>query len=414
MPRLLFTAICLLAALVAFSGSPKGKEQFVVVIDAGHGGKDVGAAGAATYEKKINLAVALELRDILAAEAPRLTTVMTRSSDKALSLNERARLANRADGDLFVSIHTNSVDKKNPHRKSIAGTSVYALGLDSRYSRENLDVAMRENGVITLEPDFTTAYEGFDPSSAESYIIFEMDTDLHRDQSISAAQKVQSHLVASAGRADRGVRQAHFLVLRMTAMPAILVELDFICNPESESFMASEKGRQKLARAIADGIIEYSDDVMRDRARIDGRHVSGKGEKREGKNKENREGKNKENGDIKKNREGADQSSASASSASASSSASAATSSKPVELADKSGDVVFRIQFLSSPRKLRDGDKRLQGLPDGPVCYYLHGGMVKYTFGRFSSQKEAEKCLRQIKRHFADAFIIRTRGSSRL
>lgn len=408
---ILFAAFMLLASLVALPAAPKGDEPFVVVVDAGHGGHDAGALGVTTNEKSINLAVAAALRDRLAEEAPGIKVVMTRSTDRFLSLSERARVANRSGGDLFVSIHTNSVDKKNPRRKSIAGTSVYALGLDSRYSQENLDVAMRENGVITLEPDFSTTYEGFDPSSAESYIIFEMDTDLHRDQSISAAQAVQQRLVASAGRADRGVRQAHFMVLRMTAMPAILVELDFICNPDSERFMASEKGQAKLARAIADGIIEYSDGVMRDRARIAGRPVSGKKEVREGKNKEIRDKKIKEDkeGKIKENREKAGHSSDASAPVSP-----AATSSNPVELADNTGDVVFRIQFLSSPRKLHDGDKRLRGLPDGPVCYYLHGGMVKYTFGRFTSQKEAEQCLKRVRKMFDDAFIIRTRGSSRL
>lgn len=384
-PRLFLSVIFSIAVLLLHAAAPKDEETFVVVIDAGHGGRDVGAVGAFTNEKSINLAVARELRERLGKEAPDFKVVMTRASDKFLPLATRARIANEAGGDLFVSIHTNSLDRKNPRRKSIAGASVYALGLGTGYSKENLEVAMRENGVITLEPDFTATYEGFDPSSAESYIIFEMDTDLHRDQSIRAAQAVQRRLVDTASRTDRGVRQAHFMVLRLTAMPAILVELDFICNPAQEKFMASEKGRGKLARAIADGIMEYGDAVMRDRARIAGKEAP----------TIRRKPANSDKPDKPEKPEKPEKSS-------------------PSALPDDDTAEVYRIQFLSSPKKLRDDDHRLQNIPLGPVCYYKHGGLVKYTVGRFSSQAEAQHALKQVRHTHSDAFIIRTQGSRRL
>lgn len=201
------TALLMLAgAAIIVAATPsrsvRKADSFVVVIDAGHGGKDYGAIGKVTNEKTINLNVARQIRDILAEDAPDIKVVMTRSDDRFVPLARRATIANKAKGDLFVSIHTNSVDKKNPNRLKVAGASVYSLGLGR--TEENLAVAMRENAVMTLEPDYTTTYEGFDPNSAESYIIFEMDRDLHMEQSISAAKAVQEQLIQTARRSDRG------------------------------------------------------------------------------------------------------------------------------------------------------------------------------------------------------------------
>ena len=186
-------ALALTCQASAPSRNKKNNEEFIVVIDAGHGGRDFGAVGDITNEKTINLNVAKEVRAILAEEAPDIKVVMTRDNDTFVSLAGRANIANKAGGDLFVSIHTNSVDKKNPRRSTISGAAVYSLGLGR--TEENLEVAMRENAVMTLEPDYSTTYEGFDPKSAESYIIFEMDRDLHMEQSISAAKAVQKKLV---------------------------------------------------------------------------------------------------------------------------------------------------------------------------------------------------------------------------
>ncbi len=182
--------------------------DFIVVIDPGHGGKDIGAAGKITNEKTINLAVAKLLSDKIKDQFDDVKIVFTRDDDTFVSLKDRAAIANKAGGDLFISIHVNSVDKRNRNRSKIQGASVYTLGLHK--SADNLEVAKRENSVMALEDDYTTTYEGFNPESAESYIIFELSQDKNMEQSVSFAQKIQAQLISTAGRDNRGVRQAGF------------------------------------------------------------------------------------------------------------------------------------------------------------------------------------------------------------
>lgn len=231
-------------------------KKFTVIIDAGHGGKDIGATDNGVMEKNINLQVAKQLESLIKKKMKNTEIVMTRNSDKYLTLQERADIANRSQGDLFISIHTNSVDKKNKNRKNIAGSSVYTLGLHK--DENNLDVAMRENSVIELESDYQQKYSGFDPQRDESYIIFEMAQKKNLSQSIRFAESVGKELVKS-GRKDRGIHQAGFWVLWATSMPSVLVELDFICNPESAKYMASEKGAKELAEAIFKALQQYEE-----------------------------------------------------------------------------------------------------------------------------------------------------------
>ncbi len=160
-----------------------------------------------------------------------------------------------ANADLFISVHVNSIDNRTRGREKVHGASVYTVGLHK--SDANLAVAMRENAVIELENDFTETYQGFDPNSSESYIIFELTQNRHMEKSVEFATLVQNGLVKNAGRADKGVRQAGFLVLWATRMPSVLIELDFICNPEAERFLGSDAGRQKCANAIARAVIDY-------------------------------------------------------------------------------------------------------------------------------------------------------------
>ena len=228
---------------------------FTIVIDPGHGGKDYGCVGKLTNEKTIVLDVSKRLGKILTDEHPEITQVFTRSDDRFVSLNDRARIANKANADIFVSIHVNSIDKKTRGREAVHGASVYTLGLHR--SDDNLEVAMRENSVIELEQDYTETYQGFDPTSSESYILFELVQNSHLQQSIELADGIQRQLVTTGKRADKNVRQSGFLVLRATSMPAVLVELDFICNPEAERFLASEQGRQAMARSIANAVGDY-------------------------------------------------------------------------------------------------------------------------------------------------------------
>lgn len=358
---------------VALTAAEKG---FTVMIDPGHGGKDAGALGRRTNEKTINLAVAKKVRDLIDDNMKDAKVEMTRDGDYFVTLQGRSNMANRKQADIFVSIHANAIDKKSPLHSSINGAAVYTLGL--RKSETNLSIAMRENEVMKLEPDYSTTYQGFDPSSTESYIAFEMMQHSNMDQSIELAEAVQNELVRTAGRKNNGVRQAPFWVLVGTSMPAILVELDFICNPAMERFMMSEKGQDKLALAIYRGIEKYR--KVKSPSKVEPTISDIREAERETAKKEAA-------------REAESQQAAS-------------------ENVYSKEDVVYKIQFLTAPSPLRKKDSRFKGL--SPVDYYKDGGMVKYTYGNFSSQAEATAELKKVKKKFRDAFVIKTRDGKRI
>lgn len=256
----IFRTVALAATLAAgvFTASPREADEpdFTVVIDAGHGGKDLGCRGSSQHEKTVCLDVAKRLGKLIAKEMKdSVEVIYTRDGDYFVDLYRRAEIANEADADLFISIHVNSLDRRTKGRASVHGASVYTVGLHK--SEANLSVAMRENAVIELEEDFTEVYQGFDPNSSESYIIFELGQNRNMEQSVDFASLAQNELIATAGRADKGVRQAGFLVLWATRMPAVLVELDFMCNPAAEKFLASEAGRQKCAQALFNAFRQY-------------------------------------------------------------------------------------------------------------------------------------------------------------
>lgn len=253
---LALTAVAICGGVADAARRTTQQPEFTVVIDAGHGGHDTGAVDNNVREKDINLGVAKKLAALIGKKMSDVKVVMTRDNDNFISLQERANIANRNRGNLFVSIHTNSVDKSNPNRRKVAGSSVYALGLHK--DANNLKVAQRENSVIELESNYEQKYSGFDPKKDESYIIFEMAQKKNLGQSLKFANEAQKHLVSDARRADRGVKQAGFWVLWATSMPAVLVELDFICNPESAKFMGSEKGQEQLASALYAAIESYA------------------------------------------------------------------------------------------------------------------------------------------------------------
>lgn len=243
-----------LLAVFQLEAKTAGEDKFTVVIDAGHGGKDIGAIDNGVKEKDINLKVAKYLEGLLKKKMKNSKVVMTRDNDVYLTLQQRADVANKSQGDLFISIHTNSVDKRNRNRKNLSGSSVYTLGLHK--DENNLEVAMRENSVIELEKDYEQKYSGFDPQRDESYIIFEMAQKKNLSQSIKFAEDVEKELV-KAGRDNRGIHQAGFWVLWATSMPSVLIELDFICNPTSAKYISSDKGAKELAEAIFKAIEKY-------------------------------------------------------------------------------------------------------------------------------------------------------------
>lgn len=234
----------------------KGHARFTLCIDPGHGGKDFGCIGSITNEKTIVLRVATKLKELLGKHLKDyVDVVMTRSDDRFIPLQGRADTANKAHSDLFMSIHVNSVAKTNKRRKSIAGCQVYTLGLHK--TAENLAVAKRENAAMEMEPDHKERYADFDPNSLEGDILFELAQSQRLDRSISLADAIQDNLVNYASRAPLGVRQAGFWVLWATSAPAVLIELDFICNPESEKFMDSDDGIDRMAEAIYNAFAGY-------------------------------------------------------------------------------------------------------------------------------------------------------------
>jgi N-acetylmuramoyl-L-alanine amidase len=253
-----FSILLLVAAGLIFPAQTGANTpSFVLVLDPGHGGKAVGAVGKKGKEKDINLAVSKWLKYYISKKHPEVTILMTRETDIAVGLDERADMANKAGANLFISIHANAIRKKS----QIHGCEVYTFGLSR--NEENLEVAKRENAVILLEDNYEQKYEGFDPNSSESYIIFEFMQNKFVEQSVDFATMVQRQLVETARRKDLGVKQAEFLVLRKATMPRILVELDFISNPEAERFMLSDEGQKLLARSISNAFTEYKRDFDR-------------------------------------------------------------------------------------------------------------------------------------------------------
>lgn len=241
--------ISLLGFVFLFSvAAYSAAKPFVVVIDAGHGGKDPGSIGYTLKikEKNINLKAALKLGELLEKEQG-VKVIYTRRKDVFIPLDQRADIANRAKADLFISIHANAAENR-----SARGTETFTVGSSST----NMEVAMRENSVILYESDYKTKYEGFDPNSSESYIMFDFIQSSYKEQSISFASNVEKQF-ASQNRKSRGVRQAGFLVLKQTSMPAVLVELGYISNKEEEAFLSKDANVETMAKSIYRAFLTY-------------------------------------------------------------------------------------------------------------------------------------------------------------
>lgn len=226
-------------------------KKFTLVIDAGHGGHDAGALGASSKEKNINLNVALAFGNYVERNCPDVKVVYTRKTDVFVTLHERANIANRHKADLFVSIHTNAL----PAGKQARGLETYTLGMNR--ANENFDVAKRENAVILYEKDYEQHYEGFDPNSSESYIMFEFMQDKNMAQSVDLAKMVQKRACSSANRQNKGVKQAGFLVLRETSMPSCLIELGFITTPQEEQQLNTRECIDALGYGIFQAFVDY-------------------------------------------------------------------------------------------------------------------------------------------------------------
>ncbi len=237
---------------LSFAGDQPGK-VFTVTIDAGHGGHDPGTHGKKVQEKKIALAIALKVGQYIEGLMEDVNVVYTRKTDVFIPLEERANIANRNKSDLFISIHVDGFKTSTP-----SGTSSYVMG--SSKSAKNFELVQKENRVILLEEDHQAKYEGFDPTSPESYIIFNLYQNVNLNQSLAFATQVQDQLRIKGDRKDRGVYQEPFLVLWKTTMPSVLIETGFLTNPGEEEFLISENGQDIIASAIYTAFRKYKQD----------------------------------------------------------------------------------------------------------------------------------------------------------
>ena len=242
----------LMIAVGAFACA--ASKSFTLVIDAGHGGHDSGAKGAMSYEKNINLKVALAFGKYVERNCPDVKVVYTRKTDVFVPLYQRAEIANRNKANLFVSVHTNALPKGRISR----GFETYTLGDGRSHGKKtNLDVAKRENSVIFMEKDYKQHYVGYDPNSPESNIMFEFVQDHNMQQSVAFAKLLQQNVCSLAGRVNKGVHQDNFAVLRLTSMPACLIELGFITTPDEEQALNNPAVVDKIARGIYNAFADY-------------------------------------------------------------------------------------------------------------------------------------------------------------
>ena len=367
-------------------------KRFTLVIDPGHGGHDAGALGAISKEKNINLAVALRFGKYVEQNLPEVRVIYTRTKDVFIPLNERANIANRANADLFISVHTNAL----PAGKVARGFETYTLGMHR--AKDNLDVAMRENSVISMEKDYQQRYQGFDPRSSESYIIFEFIQGKNMERSVELARMIQRGVCDGANRPDKGVHQAGFLVLRETSMPGCLIELGFITTPDEERLLNNDSRVDDIARGIYEAFAKYKNKYDRSvsvpyRAK-DSEDVNipkivpdqepapktrvvtrGKQPKREEATPEQpkREVKKQEpKKDVKK-----------------------------AEVADAP---VFKLQIFVGSRNLRKGDAHFKGETD--YDSFQEGNLVKYTLGASTNYNEIYRLRKEKLEKFPEAFII--------
>ena len=367
-------------------------KRFTLVIDPGHGGHDAGALGPISKEKNINLAVALRFGKYVEQNLPEVRVIYTRKTDVFIPLNERANIANRANADLFISVHTNAL----PAGKVARGFETYTLGMHR--AKDNLDVAMRENSVISMEKDYQQRYQGFDPRSSESYIIFEFIQGKNMERSVELARMIQRGVCDGANRPDKGVHQAGFLVLRETSMPGCLIELGFITTPDEERLLNNDSRVDDIARGIYEAFAKYKNKYDKSvsvpyRAK-DSEEVNipkivpdqepapktrvvtrGKQPKREEATPEQpkREVKKQEpKKDVKK-----------------------------AEIADAP---VFKLQIFVGSRNLRKGDAHFKGETD--YDSFQEGNLVKYTLGASTNYNEIYRLRKEKLDKFPEAFII--------
>lgn len=412
----LFCTILLLVFAVVVNAANK---SFTLVIDAGHGGRDDGACGAISKEKDLTLKYALAFGKLVERECPDVRVIYTRNTDVFVELKERAAIANRAKADLFMSIHINAM----PGRKIARGFQTYTLGKGSSGNgmSTNLEVAKRENSVILLEDNYKQSYQGFDPDSPESNIMFEFVQDRNMEQSVNLAKLLQRNVCAVTGRIDGGAHQANLAVLRLSSMPGCLIELGFISTADEERFLNNPESVTLYSRGIMNAFNAYRgrydkivnvpyrtpDQVLED--------TPAPRTKKRGKSKGDEENivlhkqdsaskvqnvavreKNNDNNKVKPQVVKAEPKVVK-------------VEPKAAVAADKP---VFKVQILVSSRKLKNGDPHLKGLTD--YDFYQEAGYCKYTVGESANYNEIYRLRKQILDKFPEAFIIAFKNGAKM
>lgn len=363
-------SLCLFVALLIYSmtGMAAGN-KFTLVIDAGHGGHDTGAPGQMSNEKDINLKTALDFGKYVERNCPDVKVIYTRKRDVFVPLYERANIANQAKADLFVSIHTNAL----PNGAISRGLQTYTLGDGrSHATKTNLDVAKRENSVILLEKDYKQHYVGYDPNSPESNIMFEFVQDKNMANSVSLAKMIQQKVCAVASRPDKGVHQSNLAVLRLTSMPACLVELGFITTPDEEQLLNTDSRIDDIAKGLYQAFVQYKDKYDNVTATT---VVAQNNEKTDISDTNQNESAGSDERDEPKKRGDASQ-----------------------------VTPVFKIQILVASRTLNSGNAEFKGLRN--VDSYKEGNLRKYTYGASNDYNAIRKQYKEILDKFPDAFII--------
>lgn len=436
MKKIYILTILILMAVVAYAAKAK---TFTLVIDAGHGGHDAGAIGAITKEKTINLNVALAFGRMVESNCKDVKVIYTRKTDVFVPLHTRADIANKAKADLFISIHTNALPKKRISR----GMETYTLGMHR--ASDNLDVAKRENSVILIEKDYKQRYQGFDPNSSESYIMFEFIQDRNMAQSVELAKLVQKRTCATAGRQNKGVKQAGFLVLRETSMPSCLIELGFISTPDEERFLNSQDGVEKLGKGIYQAFVDYykksgtggsvsevrevkeikevrevKEDVKQEepKSRPKGKMARELADVREGRVPDTdiepakvEKKDNMEEPELAEELVKEDSVAVAKSESMPEPIPKPATETKPAPAqkpepaaAGTTGAPIFKVQILASLTKLKSNDPQLKG--QRQADFYQEGGLYKYTLGSSENYNEIYQLRKTQLTNFPQAFII--------
>lgn len=363
--------LVLCAVLVCISATSYS-QKLKVALDAGHGDHDYGAVYNGHIEKNIALAVVLKVGRILEKNSG-IEVIYTRKTDKFIDLIERANIANRANADLFISIHCNA--NKNT---AADGSETYVMGMSKNAS--NLEAAKRENQVVTLEKDYKQKYEGFDPNSAESYGGMIVAQELYLDQSISLAGKVQEQFL-NVGKKSRGVKQAPYMVLHKAYMPRVLIEMGFISNPTEGARLDSEQGQQEVAESIAAAILSYKkeyfgkgadDDAPKPADRIEVIKIDSSKSKPTVKTPE-----------VKKPQ--------------------VKPEVKPEPIS--TGIATFKVQLSASGTKLDPVPSNFNGL--NKISISNEGTLYKYMYGETTSYEEARRLLSEAKaKGYTSAFVI--------